>query len=73
MSSKGIGFCVLRKQVFIYKENKMNKFVAILCTLLTAYSASGCAEHSVYNSPDQQREHAEKGQGEMSSGMKNKY
>ncbi len=51
----------------------MNKFVAILCTLLTAYSASGCAEHSAFNSPDQQRAHAEKGQGEMSSDMKNKH
>ncbi len=51
----------------------MNKFVTILCTLLMAHLASSCAEHSVYNPPDQQRDHAEKGQGEMSSGKRNSY
>jgi hypothetical protein len=73
MSSTDIGFLHFKNTDFIVKENKMNKFFAILCTLLSAYSASGCAEHSAFNSPDQQRTHAEKGQGEMSSDMKNKY
>jgi hypothetical protein len=50
----------------------MNKLMAILFTLYTAFAATGCAEdsHSPYNSPDQQRAHAEKGQGEMSSDLK---
>ena len=49
----------------------MNKFAAVLCTLCTLFITSGCAEdRSPYNSPDQQRAHADKGQSEMSSDMK---
>ena len=49
----------------------MNKFAAMLFTLCTLLIASGCAEdHSPFNSPDQQRAHADKSQGEMSSDMK---
>ena len=49
----------------------MNKFAAVLFTLCTLFIASGCAEeHSPYNSPEQQRAHAEKAQSEMSSDMK---
>jgi len=49
----------------------MKKFSAILYVLLTAIAASGCAEapRSPYNSPEQQRDHAEKAQGELSSGV----
>jgi uncharacterized lipoprotein YajG len=49
------------------KENKMNKFLAILFALISALSTFGCAEqsHSPYNSPDQQRAHSDKAQGEL--------
>ena len=46
----------------------MNKLIAILLALFAAIAASGCAEsHSPYNSPDQQRSHADKAQGGMPS------
>jgi hypothetical protein len=48
----------------------MIKAIVIFFTLLTAASASGCADRSSFNSPDQQRAHADKGQGEMSSDLK---
>ena len=47
----------------------MKIFLAILLALMTAIAASGCAEQSTFNQPDQQRDHAEKAQGEMSSDM----
>jgi uncharacterized lipoprotein YajG len=45
----------------------MNKFLAILFALISALSTFGCAEqsHSPYNSPDQQRAHSDKAQGEL--------
>jgi hypothetical protein len=50
----------------------MKKPTAILLALLTVVAAVGCAEdtRSPYNSPDQQRSHAGKAQGELSSDVK---
>lgn len=50
----------------------MNKLVAILFSLYIACTATGCAEesHSPFNSPDQQRAHADKAQGELPSNLK---
>ena len=48
----------------------MKKLTVVLFALFTAVAASGCAEdHSPFNSPDQQRAHSDKAQGELSSGV----
>jgi hypothetical protein len=44
----------------------MKKTITILLALLTVVAAVGCAEErSPYNSPDQQRSHAGKAQGDL--------
>jgi outer membrane lipoprotein SlyB len=51
----------------------MNKLTYILA-LYIMIAVSGCTSesNSKYNAPDQQREHAEKAQGEMSSDIQKK-
>ena len=54
----------------------MKKLILILCVFSMTVMASGCAEQSVTpekksgNTADEQRAHAEKAQGELSSEVK---
>lgn len=47
----------------------MKPLTTIILIMLTAFFVSACAEdpHSVFNSPDQQRAHADKAQSNLSS------